>query len=235
MDLGTLGQIHFTWEFFGSLLTIILIDMVLSGDNAVVIAMAVRSLPKKSRRQGIALGAGAAVLLRVVLTFFAAQLLRVSYVKLVGGAFILWIAVKLLAEQAEEANHKEAASLWHALWIIVVADLTMSLDNVLAVAGASKGNLFLLLFGLGMSIPFLVVSANFLSTLMDRYPVIVLVGSAILGKVGGEMLMTDPTVVRLLRPSAPLQYGVEVLCAVGVIVAAKVWPRKEPQKGSAAA
>jgi YjbE family integral membrane protein len=226
LDLGVLGHITFTWDFVAGLFSIIIIDLILAGDNAVVIAMAVRSLPKAQRLKGIAFGAGAAVLLRVVLTFFAAQLLQIQFVKLLGGMFILWIAVKLFVEGSpDEDPGKEAKTFWQAIWIIVIADITMSTDNVLAVAAASKGNLFLLVFGLGLSIPFVVFTSTLLSVLMDKYPIIIYVGAAVLGRVGGEMIMTDPFVVDLLNPSKALQYGVEAFFTVGVIVAGKLWVR----------
>ncbi len=231
MDLGILGHIEFTWDFLFGLISIVIIDLILAGDNAVVIAMAVRSLSRDERRKGIIFGAGAAVLLRVVLTFFAAQLLLVKFIKLAGGILILWIAVKLFIEGApKEEGAREAKTLWQAIWVIVVADITMSTDNVLAVAGASEGNLFLLLFGLGLSIPFVVFTSSLLSMLMDRYPVIIYIGAAILGRVGGEMIMTDPFVVGILNPSDVLQYGVEAFFTVGVIVAGKLWIhfRKKP-------
>jgi YjbE family integral membrane protein len=196
--------------------------------------MAVRSLPHEQRKKGILFGAGAAVLLRVLLTFFVAQLLNVSYVKFVGGLLILWIAVKLFVEGApEDGQERPAASIWQAIKIIVIADITMSLDNMLAVGGASQGNVFLLLFGLGLSIPFIVFTSNLLSTLMDKYPVIIYIGAAILGKVGGEMMITDPFAVRLLpdsllaadqlHPLPLLQYSVEAFFAAGVIIAGKLW------------
>ncbi|HEX9136713.1 MAG TPA: YjbE family putative metal transport protein, partial [Nitrospirota bacterium] len=164
MDPAMFGTISFDWKFLTSLFSIVIIDLILAGDNAVVIAMAVRSLPKEQRRKGIIYGAAAAVVLRVALTFFVAQLLKVSYVKLIGGILITWIGVKLFIEGApEEADRKEAASLWHAVKIIVIADTTMALDNMLAVGAASHGNLFLLLFGLGVSIPFIVFTSNLLS------------------------------------------------------------------------
>ncbi|MDI1319654.1 MAG: TerC family protein, partial [bacterium] len=174
-----------------AILSIVLIDIVLAGDNAVVIALAVRTLPPKQRLMGIALGSAVAVVLRIGLTFVASQLLAINYVKLVGGLLILWIAVKLLVDNTgDEVQGKEAAGLWQAVWLILVADITMSLDNVLAVAGASKGSLPLLVFGLALSIPLVVFTSNLLSKLMDRYPVIIYVGAAILGKVGGDMVMT---------------------------------------------
>jgi YjbE family integral membrane protein len=208
--------------------------------------MAVRSLPHEQRKKGILFGAAAAVLLRVVLTFFVAQLLILSYVKLVGGILILWIAVKLFVEGAPEDDHeRQATTILQAIKIIVIADITMSLDNMLAVGGASHGNMFLLLFGLGLSIPFIVFTSNLLSTLMDKYPVIIYIGAAILGKVGGEMMITDPFTVTLLpaqlvnadamAPVKLLQYSVEAFFAGGVIIAGKLWMRwtvrKEKEEG----
>ncbi len=246
MDLGLFGTIAFDWPFLSALFSIVLIDLILAGDNAVVIAMAVRSLPREQRKKGILFGAGAAVLLRVVLTFFVAQLLILSYVKLVGGILILWIAVKLFVEGAPEDGHeRKATTLWQAIKVIVIADITMSLDNMLAVGGASHGNLFLLLFGLGLSIPFIVFTSNLLSTLMDKYPAIIYIGAAILGKVGGEMIITDPVTVTLLpaslltpdllHPNRVLQYSIEIFFAVGVIIAGKLWMRwmvrKEEKEG----
>lgn len=226
MNPELLGHISFSWEFVAALLSIVLIDLILAGDNAVIIAMAVRSLPRKQRQKGILIGAGAAVLLRVVLTFFAAQLLQTPYLKFVGGLFILWIAVKLFIEGAPgEEVHREASTIWQAMWVIVVADITMSVDNVLAVAGASKGNLFLLIFGLGLSIPFVVFTSSLLSMMMDKYPYIIYIGAAVLGKVGAEMIITDPIIVPLFSPPVIVQYGIEALAAVGVIVIGKLWVR----------
>jgi YjbE family integral membrane protein len=226
LDLGAFGSISFDWHFLSGLLSIVIIDLILAGDNAVVIAMAVRSLAKEQRKKGIILGAGAAVLLRVGATFFVSQMLQLNYVKLVGGVLILWIAVKLFVEGApEESGDRKATSIAQAVKLIVIADITMSLDNMLAVAGASHGNMFLLLFGLGLSIPLVVLTSNLLSILMDKYPIIVYVGAAILGKVGGEMIITDPFVVSILHPSTAARYSVEVALALGVIVAGKLWMR----------
>jgi YjbE family integral membrane protein len=186
--------------------------------------MAVRSLPHEQRRKGIFWGAGAAVLLRVIATFFVAQLLQINFIKLIGGILITWIAVKLFIEGVPEDNiKKEAASLAQAIKIIVIADITMATDNMLAVGGASHGNLFLLIFGLGLSIPFVVFTSNLLSMLMDKYPVIIYIGAAILGKVGGEMIITDPVVVSMLNPGKVLKYSVETVFAIGVIVAGRLW------------
>ncbi|HVZ64089.1 MAG TPA: TerC family protein [Lacunisphaera sp.] len=221
------ANLHSPWQWAAAILSIVLIDIVLAGDNAVVIALAVRRLPAKQRLVGIAIGAGLAVVLRVALTFVAAQLLAISYVKLAGGALILWIGVKLLLDNTgEEVHGREASGLWQAVWLILIADVTMSLDNVLAVAGASKGSLALLLFGLGLSIPLVVFTSNLLAKLMDRYPIIIYLGSAILGKVGGEMIMTDRLVAEALHPSPWLVHIVEWSLAAGVVVVALAWQRR---------
>ena len=223
MDLGWLGHITLDLAFFSALLSIVLIDLILSGDNSVVIAMAVRSLPQNKRIVGIAVGSAAAVGMRVILTFFAAHLLLIPFLKIVGGLLIAWIAVKLFVEgNAEKEVHQEAGSLLHAIKIICLADLIMSTDNVLAVAGASHGNLFLLVFGLGLSIPIVVGTSTLLSLLMDTYPVIVYIGAAVLGKVAGEMLITDPVMAKIFHPGHSLEYAIQAFCAVAVVVAGKL-------------
>ena len=227
MDSGSIFQ-HITWdmEFFTGILSIILIDLVLAGDNAVVIAMAVRRLPRTQRLKGIFFGAGAAVVLRVALTFFVSQLLQIAFIKLLGGAVILWIAVKLFVGGKEDVNgEKEAGGMFQAIRLIVIADITMSTDNVLAIAGASHGNLFLLIFGLVVSIPFVVFTSNLLSILMDKYPIIILIGAAVLGRVGGDMMITDPFVMKLIHPGKILEYAIQIIFAAGVIIVGKLWIR----------
>jgi len=246
LDSLTVGTFSLDWTFFTALFSIVIIDLILAGDNAVVIAMAVRSLPPSQRKRGIIFGSGAAVVLRVILTFFVAQLLNVNYVKLVGGILILWIAVKLFVEGVpQESEGKEAKTVWQAVKIIVIADITMALDNMLAVGGASHGNLFLLLFGLGLSIPFIVFASNLLSTLMDKYSIIIYIGAAVLGKVSGDMMVTDPFTVGLLpiglhdpamlakgvaAPTATLKHSAEIFFAIGVIAAGKLWMRVRQAK-----
>ena len=223
IDMGWLGQIAFTWEFFVAVMSIVFIDLVLAGDNAVVIAMAVKDLPGKQRQWGIILGAGGAVIIRVICTFLVAQLLNMQFIKLVGGAVIIWIAVKLLTEGAkEECQERECGSIWQALWIIIVADLSMGIDNMLAVGAASHGNLFLLLFGLALSIPFVVFMSSMLSKLMDKYPIILWAGAAILGKVGGEMMITDPWVRGLLNPPKWVEYAVMAFFVAFVCLLSKL-------------
>jgi YjbE family integral membrane protein len=224
MDFGTFGSITFDLKFLSGLISIIIIDLILAGDNAVVIAMAVRSLPSEQRMKGIFYGAGAAVLLRVIVTFFVAQLLQINFIKLIGGILITWIAVKLFIEGVPEDNiKKEAGSLAQAIKLIVIADITMATDNMLAVGGASHGNLFLLIFGLGLSIPFVVFTSNLLSMLMDKYPLIIYIGALILGKVGGEMIITDPAVVSMLHPGKVVKYSIELTFAIGVVAAGRLW------------
>lgn len=211
-----------TTQFLLDILAIVLIDLLLAGDNAVVIALAVKSLPPRERNIGITFGAGMAVILRIGLTFFASQLLQVQFVKLIGGLLILWIAVKLLVQDAEtQGGGKVARTLWQAMIYIVIADITMSTDNILAIAGTSKGHIGLLIFGLGLSIPFVVFTSNLLSRIMDRFPIIVWIGSAILGRVGGEMIMTDPYVTQTFGPPKWLEYGVQVAMAAGVLLVGK--------------
>jgi YjbE family integral membrane protein len=222
IDLGWLGHIAFTWEFFAAVMSIVLIDLVLAGDNAVVIAMAVKNLQGRTRQMGIILGAGGAVVIRVICTFLVAQLLNLSFVKLVGGAVIIWIAVKLLTDCShEECRERECGSLWQALWVILVADLSMGVDNMLAVGAASHGNLFLLLFGLALSIPFVVFMSNLLARWMERWPIILWIGAAVLGRVGGEMMITDPWVQSLLNPSKAIEYVVQAFFVLSVCAGSK--------------
>jgi YjbE family integral membrane protein len=207
---------------------IILIDLLLAGDNALVIALAVRSLPPKERRLGIILGAVAAVALRVLITFVAVQLLTVEYIKLVGGAFVLWIAVKVVSDT--EGPKEEVASAGHflqAMGYIVFADITMSVDNILAVAGASHGSIGLIVFGLCFSIPFVVASSSLLAKLMDRFPVTLYVGVAILGQVGAEMMLTDAFVARTLNPSHTLVYVGEAVGVIGVLLVSWLVARRK--------
>jgi YjbE family integral membrane protein len=217
MGLG----IEFNAAFFSGLISIILIDLVLSGDNSIVIAMAVRSLPERKRRMGIFLGAGMAAVLRVIFTMLATQLMGVPFLKLVGGVLIFWIALKLLSEDtAHNEEQREARSVWHAVWMILVADFTMSLDNVLGVAGAAHGSLPLLWFGLALSIPLVVFASSMLSKLMGKFPVIVLIGAAVLGKVAGEMIAGDPIVHPWL---APVLHADRLFELAGIVVIVGYW------------
>jgi YjbE family integral membrane protein len=212
-------------------LSIIAIDLLLAGDNALVIALAVRALPKSQRRVALLAGAWLAVLIRIGVTFLAAKLLQVEYVQLAGGAFVVWIAVRVLRDaRSPERQGASPGELWRAIGSIVVADLTMSTDNILAVAGASKGNPWLIVFGLALSIPLVVSSSTFLATVMDRYPLTMYIGVAILGRVGGEMILGDPFVGRLLHPSDALRYGVELMLMVAIVAAGRLLSRRTQAK-----
>lgn len=205
-------------HFVLSALSIVLIDLLLAGDNALVIALVVRSLGPRERRIGSAGGAAAAVVLRVGLTFVAAQLLEIPYLQIAGGVFILWIAVKVVDDASAPPDAAPSPKrFWPAIWYIMIADVTMSVDNILAIAGASHGDFWLILFGLAVSIPFIVLSSNLLSRLMDRWPVLVLAGAGILGKVGGEMIATDLVVRRTLAPDQTTRWLVEGGLAVAVM------------------
>jgi YjbE family integral membrane protein len=205
-------------HFLLSALAIVMIDLLLAGDNALVIALAVRALPKHERRLGILFGAAGAVVLRVALTTVAARLLTIPYLQIAGGLFILWIALKVLIDVSTPPEETaKAQRFWQAIWYVVVADVTMSTDNILAIAGASKGDFWLILFGLAVSIPFVVLSSNLLANLMDRFPALIYVGAGILGKVGGEMILTDPLVAHRWNPADAVRYGVEAALALGLV------------------
>jgi YjbE family integral membrane protein len=208
-------------------LSIVVIDLLLAGDNALVIALAVRALPKAQRRVALLSGAWMAVLIRVVVTFVAAKLLEVEFIQFAGGALVIWIAVKVLRDARD--SEREVASpgdIWRAIGSIIVADLTMSTDNILAVAGASKGNVWLIVFGLALSIPLVISSSTFLVRVMDKYPLTMYVGVAILGRVGGEMMLNDPFVRKLLHPSDVLRYGVEALMIAGIVLTGRWLSRR---------
>lgn len=176
-----------------AILKIIGINIVLSGDNAVVIALACRNLPPAQRRMGILLGAGAAVVLRIIFTVMIAYVLDVPWLKLVGGLLLFWIAIKLLmSEEADEDSIKAGGSLYEAVKIVAIADVVMSLDNVLAIAAAAGGQMWLIVLGLIISIPLVVFGATLILALLTRFPILVWAGAALLGWVAGELIATEP-------------------------------------------
>jgi len=181
-----------TQAFWIGLAKIIGVNVVLSGDNAVVIALAARSLPPKQQKLAILYGAGAAVVLRIILTIFAVALLTLPWLKIVGSLLLFWIGIKLLVPEDGDDNINASDHLFTAIKTILIADLVMSLDNVIAVAAAAGGILALLILGLAISIPLVVFGATLLVTLMERYPVIITIGAALIGMVAVEMLVTDP-------------------------------------------
>lgn len=196
---------------------IILIDIVLSGDNAVVIALACRNLSDDQRKRGILWGVAGAVALRVALTASAAMVMNLPWLKVIGGLLLLWIAIKLLLPEDEDGHDIESSEhLWGAVKTIIVADFVMSLDNVIGVAGASHGSIALLLFGLAVSVPLIVWSSQIIMRWMERYPIIVLLGAGLLGYVAGEMIITDPAVGRWL-PDLPAWAG-KVAGGIGAVL-----------------
>ncbi len=206
---------------------IIWIDLLLSGDNAVVIALACRSLPEKQRRWGIILGAGAAIGLRILFALIISQILLVPFLKALGGVLLLWIAVKLLRGEGE-ADHNIAASdkLWQAVRTIAIADAVMSLDNVVAISAASRGDYWLFVFGLAVSIPLIVVGATLITALIKRWPVIVWAGAALLGWIAGEMIAGDPA---LIAYGVPNREASAVIGAL-IVVAIGWWLRRHAER-----
>jgi YjbE family integral membrane protein len=181
--------------FWVALLKIMWINVLLSGDNAVVIAMACLGLPPRQRLWGMILGAGVAVVLRIIFTVVIAQLMLLPYLKLIGGIALFYIACKLLVPEDEDENEVEAVEhLWRAVRIVAVADIVMSLDNVIAIAAAAQGNFALILIGLAISIPLIVAGAALIMALLERYPIFVWAGAALLGWIVGETIATDPVI-----------------------------------------
>jgi YjbE family integral membrane protein len=203
-------------QFWISVLQIIWINVLLSGDNAIVIALACRSLPPKQRLTGLVLGTTVALLLRLVFAGAVSTLMLLPYVKIVGGLALLWIAVKLLMP-SEEGVNKDASSdnLWRAVKLIAIADVVMSLDNVIAVAAVADGNFALLVFGLGVSIPAIVGGANLIMVILNYFPVIIWAGVALLGWIAGEVLASDPVVMNYAASFGPeVPEKVKLTCGI---------------------
>lgn len=204
--------------FWVGLLKIIWINIILSGDNAVVIALAARSLPPAQQKKAVLFGSGAAVVLRIALTVVAVQLLALPYLQIVGGLLLLWIGTQLLGDGDEgEGESKEYGSLMAAVRTILIADLVMSLDNVIAVAAAAKGSTTLLIFGLAISIPLVIFGSTLMIRLMERYPVVVTFGAALIGWVGGETIFSDNVLKPLVEDLHWLHYAGPALGAAIVL------------------
>jgi YjbE family integral membrane protein len=224
-------------EFWIAVLKIIFINFLLSGDNAVVIAMACRGLPHRQRFWGMAIGAGVAVILLIIFTGVIAQLMQLPYLKLIGGLALFYIAAKLLVPESADKDEVEAvAHLWRAVRIVVVADIIMSLDNIIAVAAAAKGNILLLAIGLAVSIPLIIAGAALIMALLDRFPILVWAGAALLGWVAGEVIATDPAVSGYLtaafgeKLAHQVDWAAAGAGAVLVIAAGGLWRRARLSK-----
>ena len=223
-------EIAFTADFWIGLLKIIWINVILSGDNAVVIALAARTLPPHQQTKAVVLGSSAAVVLRVLLTVVAAKLMTISFLQIVGGLLLLWIGFKLLLEEdeggGEDGAAKTVGNLLAAVRTILVADLIMSLDNVIAVAAAAKGDMVLLILGLAISIPLVVFGSTLLMKLMERFPVIVAIGAGLIGWVAGEAIVSDVALTNLSTAYGWLHYAGPAAGAVVVVAGAKLFQPK---------
>jgi YjbE family integral membrane protein len=210
--------------FWAALGSIILANVVLSGDNAVVIALAARSLPPRQQSKAIFWGSGAAIVMRIVLTLIAVEMLKWPWLKVVGALLLVYIGISLLSEDdCKEGEGHEAGGTMVAIRTILVADLVMSLDNVLAVAAAAKGNTLLLILGLAISIPLIIFGSTLLLKVMERFPIIITLGAALLGFLAGQMLLTDPAVTaRFGEPSHEVVNGAGTIGAA-LVVALGLW------------
>ncbi|MCI0466497.1 MAG: TerC family protein [Beijerinckiaceae bacterium] len=217
--------------FWLPILQIIWIDILLSGDNAVVIALACRSLPEGQRRLGILLGSGAAIVLRVAFTLLVVELLSLPYLKIAGGLLLLWIAIKLAGPGDPHKEIAPGKNLWSAVRIIAMADAVMSLDNMVAVAAAAKGSKLLILFGLALSIPLLIYGSTLVLALLNRFPFLVWAGAMLLGWIAGDLMGSDPNLAAWLSPLLP---GFESWdgAAGAALVPAAAWLRRL-RKGAA--
>ena len=226
--------------FWIALLKIIWVNILLSGDNAVVIALAARNLPAHQQNKAVLAGSGAAIVLRVVLTLFAVSLLQFPYLKLVGSVLLLWIGVQLLAGGDGDGDVKASASLWSAVRTILIADLVMSLDNVIAVAAAANNapeamRTPLLVLGLGLSIPLIIFGSTVLLKVMQRYPAIITLGAAVLGFVAGEMAVTDLSINAWFEANMQgLDWAVAVTCAIGVVLVGRYLGKRQPPAAAGA-
>jgi len=221
------------WSAFGSIL---LANIVLSGDNAVVIAMAARTLQPAQRGKAIFWGSAAAIVMRIVLTIVAIQLLTLPYLKLIGAVLLVYIGVDLLRGEDEgDGEGKEINGMAAAIRTILIADLVMSLDNVLAVAAAAKGNVPLLVMGLLVSIPLIIFGATLLTKVMERFPIIITVGAALLGFLAGEMLLTDPAVTGYLGAVGDTTVTIGGVVGAVLVVALGTWLSRAHKESDAAA
>jgi len=226
-------ELLLTPAFWAALGSIIVANVLLSGDNAVVIAMAARGLPAHQQKKAIVFGSGAAILMRIVLTAIAVTMLGVPGLKLAGGLALLWIGANLMSEEEEQHDHAaQPMGIGAAVRTILVADLVMSLDNVLAVAAAAQGNWTLLIAGLVISIPLIVFGSTLILKVMERFPVIIVAGAALLGWLAGEMMLTDPAIPpRLGQPSENTVRIAGLVGAILVVIAGKLLQRRAKSRG----
>jgi len=212
------------------LVKIVWINIILSGDNAVVIALAARSLPAEQQKKAVFFGSGAAVVLRILLTVVAAKLLEISFLQVLGGLLLLWIGIQLLSEEGDEDGESQTkGSMLAAIRTILIADLVMSLDNVIAVAAAAKGSMLLLILGLAISIPLVIFGSTLMIRLMERFPVIVTLGAALIGWVGGETIAGDTAFSGWIASHTWAHYAAAVLGAVLVLTTGKLLEHRKSE------
>lgn len=206
-------------------LEIVVINILLSGDNAVVIALACRNLPPRQRRWGVFWGAIGAIVLRIVLTFFAVSLLQLSYLKIIGGALLVWIGIKLIAEEGGEGGHGVQGSdrLLAAVRTVIIADLVMSIDNVLGIAAAARGNLLLLIFGLVVSVPLVIGGAQLIMRLVGRFPILIVAGGGLLGLVAGQLIVDDSAIVEWIHAHAAWLTWASPVIGIVLVVGPAKW------------
>jgi len=227
-------EMFYTSEFWLALVQIIIINIMLSGDNAVVIALACRSLPPKQQQRAIMFGSVGAIVLRIVLTFFAVMLLSLPFLKLVGGVALLWIGASMLDSNDDSHGPDAHSNLAAAIKTIIIADFIMSLDNVLGVAAAAKDNVVLLVIGLGISIPLIIFGSQLILKLMERFPIIITLGAGLLGWVAGEMLVSDSFVSGWIETNAAfLHYLVPALGVILVITVGRWLASRHPAPSAA--
>ena len=212
--------------FWTALLKIIGVNIVLSGDNAVVIALAARSLPPHQQKQAVIWGSGAAIVMRIILTLFAVALLGLPWLKLIGSVLLLWIGVKLLMPEDEGPDIKASDNMMSAIKTILIADLVMSLDNVIAVAAAAQGSTTLLVLGLAISIPLVIFGSTLMIKLMERFPIVVMLGAALIGWVGGEKIASDVSLREVLAANPWLLHAAAAAGAFFVVAVGRLLQRR---------
>lgn len=224
----------FTSEWFVALFSIIIIDLVLAGDNAIVIGLAARNLQKSQQKKVIWFGTAGAIVIRVLATFIVVWLLKIPGLMLAGGLILLYIAYKLLIDEKDHGDVKAAPSLWAAIRTIVVADAVMGLDNVLAIAGASHGNMELVIIGLLVSVPIVVWGSMIIIQLIDRFPILLFVGAGVLAYTASKMIVDERLVQAFFADNPVLKYGLMVVLVAAVLIAGKWTKTVRGRKGQAA-
>ena len=224
-------------QFWVAAFQIIVINLLLSGDNAIVIALACRNLPPNQQKWGVIWGAAAVVVLRIVLTFFAIQLLTLPWLKLVGGVLLVWIGIKLIADDSGGGEHDVKASdkLLAAVWTILIADLVMSVDNVLGVAAAAKGSFLPLVFGLVLSIPIVIGGSKIIMRLIERFPLLVVAGGGLLGYVAAEMMTSDPVVADWVTAQGPWMHWAALIAGILLVIGPPYWLKRRNRDATAGA